>query len=76
MHKLYLFDSNHTSIKDACPVYFDQNCLHPLFKPYLSSEFYSRKYERLPNIIIHHVNILQKKRVDVDASTHYDETVK
>ena len=30
-----------------------QNCLHLTFKPYLSSETDSRKYEKLPNIVIH-----------------------
>jgi len=30
-----------------------QNCLHPTFKPYLSSETYSRKYEKLLNIVVH-----------------------
>jgi len=30
-----------------------QNCLHLTFEPYLSSETYSSKYEKLPNIVIH-----------------------
>ena len=30
-----------------------QNCLRLTFKPYLSSKTYSRKYEKLPNIVIH-----------------------
>jgi len=30
-----------------------QNCLHLTFKPYLSSETYTRKYEKLPNIVVH-----------------------
>ena len=38
-----------------------QNCLHLTFKPYLSSETYSRKYEKLPNIVVHARKILQKK---------------
>jgi len=38
-----------------------QNCLHLTFKPYLSSETYSRKYEKLPNIVVHASKILQKK---------------
>ena len=38
-----------------------QNCLHLTFKPYLSSEPYSRKYEKLPNIVVHACKILQKK---------------
>jgi len=29
-----------------------QNCLHQTFEQYLSSETYSRKYEKLPNIVI------------------------
>jgi len=28
-----------------------QTCLHLTFKPYLRSETYSRKYEKLPNIV-------------------------
>jgi len=38
-----------------------QNCLHLTFKQYLSSETYSRKYEKLPNIVVHACKILQKK---------------
>ena len=38
-----------------------QNCLHLTFLPYLSSETYSRKYEKPPNIVIHACKILQKK---------------
>jgi len=38
-----------------------QNCLHLTFKPYLSSETYSRKYEKLPNIVVDACKILQKK---------------
>jgi len=37
-----------------------QNCLNLTFKPYLSSETYSRKYEKLPNIVVHACKILQK----------------
>ena len=29
------------------------NCLYLTFKPYLSSETYSRNYEKLPNIVIY-----------------------
>ena len=36
-----------------CLYRLGQNCLHLTFKPYLSSETYSRKYEKLPNIVIH-----------------------
>jgi len=35
------------------PVSFRSKLLHLTFKPYLSSETYSRKYEKLPNIVIH-----------------------
>jgi len=38
-----------------------QNCLHLTLKPYLSNETYSRKYEKLPNIVVHACKILQKK---------------
>jgi len=37
------------------------NCLHLTFKPNLSSETYSRKYEKLPSIAVHARKILQKK---------------
>jgi len=40
-------------LKDAYMYVLGQNCLHLTFKPYLSSETYSRKYEKLPNIVIH-----------------------
>ena len=36
-----------------CLYLLGQNCLHLTFKPYLSSETYSRKYEKLPNIVVH-----------------------
>ena len=38
---------------DAMLVSFGQNCLHPIFWPYLSSETYPYKYEKLPNVFIH-----------------------
>ena len=38
-----------------------QNCLHLTFKPYLSSETYSHKYENLPNIGIHAFKNITKK---------------
>ena len=64
-----------------------QNCLHLAFKPYLSSETYSRKYEKLPNIVVHARKILQKNvfvenvwpanlALFVYVSTHCVETVK
>ena len=37
-----------------------QTCLHLTFKPYLSSETYSRKYKKLPNIVIHAWKRIQK----------------
>jgi len=40
-----------------------QNCLHLTFYPYLRSETYSRKHEKLPNIVIHACKILQKKLI-------------
>jgi len=36
-----------------CLYLLGQNCLHLTFLPYFSSETYSRKYEKLPNIVIH-----------------------
>jgi len=36
-----------------------QNCLHLTYEQYLSSKTYSRKYEKLPNILA--CKILQKK---------------
>ena len=30
-----------------------QNCLHLTFEQYLGSKTYSRKYEKLPNIVVH-----------------------
>ena len=38
------------------------NCLHLIFKPYLSNETYSRKYEKLPNIVIHACKNITEKR--------------
>jgi len=44
------------------PVSFDQNCLHLTFKPYLSSDSYSRKYKKLQNsVTTKNVKLLQKK---------------
>jgi len=43
-----------TSLKrPVCLYLLGQNCLHLTLKPYWSSESYSRKYEKLPNIVIH-----------------------
>jgi len=41
------------TLKDAMPVSLGQNCLHLTFLPYLSSETNSRKYEKLPYIVIY-----------------------
>jgi len=65
----------------------DQNCLHLTFEQYLSSETYSRKYEKLPNIVILACKILQKNAfvenvwpanlaLFIYVSTHCVETVK
>jgi len=35
-----------------CLYILGQDCLHLTFEPYLSNETYSRKYEKLPNIVI------------------------
>ena len=40
------------ALKMLCPYLLDQKCLHLTFKPYLSSETYSRKYEKEPIIVI------------------------
>jgi len=48
-------------LKMLCLYLLGQKCLYFLFKPYLSSETYSRKYEKLLNIVIHAGKILQKK---------------
>jgi len=41
------------TLKMLCLYLLGQNCLHLTFNPYWSSETYSRKYEKLPNIVIH-----------------------
>jgi len=64
-----------------------QNCLHLTFEQYLSSETYSRKYEKLPNIVILHVKYYRKNAfvenvwpanlaLFINVSTHCVETVK
>jgi len=40
-------------LKMLCLYTLGQNCLLVKFKPYLSSETYSRKYEKLPDTLIH-----------------------
>jgi len=44
-----------------CLYILGQNCLHHTFSPYLSSETYSRKYEKLPNIVIYACENITKK---------------
>jgi len=48
-------------LKMLCLYRLGQNYLHLTFKPYLSSETYSRQYEKLPSIVVHACKILQKK---------------
>jgi len=50
-----------TALKMLGRYLLGQNCLHLTFELYLRSETYSRKYEILPNIVIHACEILQKK---------------
>jgi len=46
-----------------CLYLLGQKCLHLTFKPYLSSETYSRKYEKVPNIVFHaHKYITEKHK--------------
>jgi len=40
-------------LKMPCLYLLGQNCLQFTFLPHLSSETYSRKYKKLPNIVIH-----------------------
>jgi len=69
--------------------FLGQNCLHLTFEQYLSSETYSRKYEKLPNIVIlacknntEKMHLLKmsgpQKNLDwfIYISTHCVETVK
>ena len=53
-----------------CLYLLGQHCLHLTFYAYLSSKTYSRKYEKLPNIIIHACKILQKKRIRLKYVAH------
>ena len=65
-----------------------QNCLHLTFAQYLSSETYSSKYEKLPNIVILACTIITEKMhllkkscpanlaLFIYFSTHCVETVK
>ena len=49
----YLKETGMVSLKMLDLYLLGQNCLHLTFKPYLSSEIYFRKYEKLPNIVVH-----------------------
>ena len=44
-----------------CLYLIGQNCLHLTFEPYLSSETYSRKYEKLPDIFIYASKTITEK---------------
>jgi len=46
------------SLKMLCLYLLGQKCLHLTFKTYLSSKTYSRKYEKLPNIVIYACKII------------------
>jgi len=48
-------------LKMLCLYFLGQNCLHLTFSPYLSSETYSRKYEKLPNIVTYASNNMTEK---------------
>jgi len=43
------------------PLLFDKNGFTSFFLNILSNESYSRKYEKLSNIVSRHVNLSQKK---------------
>jgi len=49
------------TLKMLCLYLLGQNCLHLTFKPYLSSETYSRQYEKLPSIVVYACTLLHKK---------------
>jgi len=65
-----------------------QNCLHLTFKTYLSSGTYSRKYEKVPNIVFHACKYITEKHefvenvwpaksaLFINVSTNCVETVK
>ena len=45
-----------------CLYILGHNCLNITFWPYLSSETYSRKYEKLPNIVRHACKNMREKK--------------
>jgi len=57
------FSSNKNALKMLCLYLLGQHCLHLTFKPYVSSETYSLKYEKLPNVVIHACKILHKEGI-------------
>jgi len=75
-------------LKMLCLYLLGHNCLHLTFEPYLSSKTYSRKYEKLTNIVIHAWKKYYWKSIFVEnvwpanlalfiyVSTHCVETVK
>jgi len=75
-------------LKMLCLYLLGHNCLHLAFEPYLKSETYSCKYEKLPNIVFHACKKYYRKSIFVEnvlpanlalfiyVSTHCVETVK
>jgi len=55
---IFLLFSTCCGLKMLCLYLLCQNCLHLTFYPYLSSETYPHKYEKLPNIFIHSWTII------------------
>jgi len=48
-------------LKMLCLYLLGHTCLYLTLLPYLSSETYSRKYEKLPKIVIHAFKIITEK---------------
>ena len=58
------YNINWILFRDAMSVSFGHNCLHLTFLITLSSETYSCKYEKLPNVVIYACkNITEKKNM-------------
>jgi len=51
--KIIYFKFKISWLKMLCLYILGQNCLHLTLEPYLSSETFSSRYEKLPNIVIH-----------------------
>ena len=49
-----------------CLYLLGQTCLHLTFKPYLNGETYSRKYEKLQNIVMHACKNITEKNEFVE----------